>query len=62
MIKHDDKFNDYQATELIEAFGQKKPITVLASSQENASTYIRLIQEHAKLLEQRMIKIQNYRP
>ena len=55
-------FGDYQATELIEAFGKKKPVTVLAGSPEKAQTYLKLIQEHAKLFEKRKTKIANYKP
>jgi hypothetical protein len=56
------KFGDYQATELIEAFGKRKPVTVLAGSPEKAKTYLKLIQEHAKLFEKRSNKIANYKP
>lgn len=56
------KFGDYQATELIEAFGKKKPVTVLAGSPEKAKTYLKLIQEHATLYEKRRNKILNYKP
>lgn len=55
-------FNDYQATELIEAFGIRKPVTVLASSPKRAKIYLKLIQEHAKLFEKRRNKIANYKP
>ena len=62
MIKQSEKFGDYQATSFIEAFGKKNPITVLASTSENAEKYLQLIQEHAKLFEKRRLKIQNYKP
>lgn len=62
MIKRSEKFGDYQATGLIEAFGKKKPITVLASTSEKAENYLQLIQEHAKLFEKRRLKIQHYKP
>ena len=55
-------FGDYQATEFIEAFGKKKPVTVLAGSPKRAKIYLKLIQEHAKLFEKRRNKILNYRP
>lgn len=60
MIK--TKFGDYQATELIEAFGTKKPVTVLAGSPKRAKVYLKLIQEHAKLFERRRNMIANYKP
>lgn len=56
------KFGDYQATEWIEAFGKKKPVTVLAGSPKRAMLYLKLIQEHARLYEKRRQKIQNYKP
>lgn len=62
MIKRSEKFEDYQAIGLIEAFGKKKPVTILASTSENAEKYLQLIQEHAKLFEKRRLKIQNYKP
>lgn len=55
-------FGDYQATELIEAFGKRKPVTVLAGSPKRAKLYLKLIQEHAKLFENRRNKIANYKP
>lgn len=55
-------FGDYQATELIEAFGKKKPVTVLAGSPKRAKIYLKLIQEHAKLFEKRKTTIANYKP
>ena len=55
-------FGDYQVTEIIEAFGKKKPVTVLAGSPKRAKIYLKLIQEHAKLYEKRRNKILNYRP
>lgn len=55
-------FGDYQATGLIEAFGKKKPVTVLAGSPKRATIYLKLIQEHAKLFEKRRNKILNYKP
>ena len=55
-------FGDYQATELIEAFGKKKPVTVLAGSPKRAKIYLKLIQEHARLFEKRKNKIANYKP
>lgn len=55
-------FGDYQATEMIEAFGKKKPVTVLAGSPKRAKIYLKLIQEHAKLFEKRRNKILNYKP
>ena len=55
-------FGDYQVTEIIEAFGKKKPVTVLAGSPKRAKIYLKLIQEHAKLYEKRRNKIINYRP
>ena len=59
---HKSKFGDYQATEWIEAFGKKKPVTVLAGSPKRAMLYLRLIQEHAKLFEKRQKMIKNYKP
>lgn len=56
------KFGDYQATKLIEAFGKRKPVTILAGTPEKAEMYLKLIQEHAKLYEARMDKIANYKP
>lgn len=56
------KFGDYQVTELIEAFGKKKPVTVLAGSPKRAKVYLKLIQEHARLFEARRKKILNYKP
>ena len=61
MIKKSN-FGDYQATELIEAFGRKKPVTVLAGSPKRAKVYLKLIQEHARLFEERRKKIANYKP
>lgn len=55
-------FGDYQATEIIEAFGKKKPVTVLAGSPKRAKIYLKLIQEHARLFEKRRNKILNYKP
>lgn len=55
-------FNDYQATKIIEAFGVRKPVTVLAGSPKKAEIYLKLIQEHAILYEKRRNKILNYKP
>lgn len=61
MIKR-SKFGDYQATRIIEAFGKRKPVTILAGSPEKAEMYLKLIQEHAKLYEKRREQILNYKP
>jgi hypothetical protein len=37
-------FGDYQATKIIEAFGKRKPVTVLAGTPEKAEMYLKLIQ------------------
>lgn len=55
-------FNDYQATELIDVFGKRKPVTILAGSPKKAKIYLQLIQEHAKLFEKRRNKIANFKP